>query len=249
MNSWPSRRSRRRPMPSRKPKSCSPSGRPRRLRLVNELLKPPEPSTPVTPRSILPGPWPANVLAFLLFVVATLVLYSSDLRLGFFSVDDSGYVVNNPWIRSFSAKNLGHILGAPYFANYSPVHLLSYTLDYAFAGASAPAFHLSSNLWAGLVAGSVFLVALALTRRRPVALAAAALFVAHPAHVEAVAWISSRKDLVAAAFALPSLLAYLRYRRGGAAAARWYAASLFLFLLALAGKLSVATFPAVFLAL
>src|SRR6266566_4815119 len=205
MNSWLSRPSRRRPMPLRKPKSCSPSGPLKRLRLVNELLKPPEPSrperkragrespeltkqepsTPVTPRSILPGPWPANVLAFLLFVVATLVLYSSDLRLGFFSVDDPGYVVNNPWIRSFSAKNLGHILSAPYFANYSPVHLLSYTLDYAFAGPSAPAFHLSSNLWAGLVAGSVFLVALALTGRRPVALAAAALFVAHPAHVEA----------------------------------------------------------------
>src|SRR5882724_7504346 len=144
MNSWPSRRSQRRLMPSRKPKICSPGGCPRLLWLVNELLKPPEsirperkragrkspeltkpePSTAVTTRSILPGPWPANVLAFLLFVVATLVLYSSDLRLGFFSVDDPGYVVNNPWIRSFSVKNVRHILGAPYFANYSPVHLL-----------------------------------------------------------------------------------------------------------------------------
>src|SRR5262249_37917267 len=120
---------------------------------------------------------------------------------------------------------------------------------YALAGLNAFAFHLSSNLWAGLVAGCVFLVALALTGRRPVALAAAALFVVHPAHVEAVAWISSRKDLVAAAFALPSLLTYLRYRPGGARGGGWYGVSLLLFLPAVSGKLSVATFPLLFLAI
>jgi tetratricopeptide (TPR) repeat protein len=66
--------------------------------------------------------------------------------------------------------------------------------------------------------------------------------------VEAIAWISSRKDLVAAAFALTSLLGYLRYRKGGSAAIKWYFVSVLLFLLGVAGKLSVATFPAVFLA-
>src|SRR2546422_1005457 len=60
-------------------------------------------------------------------------------------------------------------------------------------------------------------------------------------------WIRSRKDLVAVAFALPSLLAYVRYRRGGARAGGWYAASLLLFLLAVAAKLSVAILPVVFL--
>jgi len=56
------------------------------------------------------------------------------------------------------------------------------------------------------------------------------------------------KDLVATAFALPSLLVYLRYRQGGAMAKRWYVVSVLLFLLAVAGKLSVATFFVVFLA-
>ena len=145
-------------------------------------------------------------------------------------------------------ENLRHIFTTPYFANYSPLHLFSYLLDYVMAGPNAFAFHLSSNVWGGLVAGFVFLSALALTGNRVVAIAAAALFIVHPAHVEAIAWISSRKDLVAAAFALPSLLAYLCYRRGGPTARRWYIASLVLFLLAVAGKLSVATFPAVLLA-
>jgi hypothetical protein len=202
----------------------------------------------VATRPILPGPWQTNALAFLLFAVATLGLYASDLRLGFFKVDDQQYVVNNPWIKGVTLENLRHIFTSPYFVNYSPLHLFSYMLDYAVAGLNPLAFHLSNNIWAGVAAGFVFLVALALTGRRGVALAAAALFVVHPAHMEAIAWISSRKDLVAVAFALPSLLAYLRYRRGGPTARRWYVASLLLFLFAVAGKLSVATFPAVFLA-
>ena len=76
---------------------------------------------------------------------------------------------------------------------------------------------------------------------------AALLFVVHPAHVEAVAWISSRKDLVAAAFVLPCVLAYLKYRQRGAIG--WYIVSLLLFLSALLGKLSVAAFPAVLVVL
>jgi hypothetical protein len=194
------------------------------------------------------GTWQVNALMFVLLMIGTLLLYAGDLRLGFFKIDDQQYVVNNPWIRGVTIENLRHILTTPYFVNYSPLHLLSYLFDYTFAGLNAFAFHLSSNIWAGLVAGFVFLVALALTGRQTVAIAAGALFVLHPAHVEAIAWISSRKDLVAAAFALPSLLAYLLYRQGGATAKRWYVVSLLLFVLAVAGKLSVATFFVVFLA-
>ena len=120
-------------------------------------------------------------------------------------------------------------------------------IDYSINGADPYVFHLSSNIWAGIVAGFVFLVALALTGRYIIAIPAAVLFVVHPAHVEAVAWISSRKDLVAAAFALPSLLAYLKYRKGGASSKKWYIISVVLFVMALMGKLSVATFPIVFL--
>src|SRR5438552_2431040 len=168
--------------------------------------------------TIVPGTWQTNAITFLLLVMATLVLYVGDLRLGFFAVDDPQYVVENPWIRGVTFENLRHILATPYFANYSPLHLLSYILDYVFAGLNAFAFHLSSNLWGGFVAGFVFLLALALTGSRLVSVAAALLFIVHPAHVEAIAWVSSRKDLVPAAFALPSLLPYLRYRQGGSAA-------------------------------
>jgi hypothetical protein len=196
---------------------------------------------------VVPGSWQLNSGIVLLCIVATAVLYAGDLRLGFFRIDDQQYVVINPWIQGLTWTHLAQILSSPYYLNYSPLHLLSYALDYAAGGLNAYAFHLSNNLWAGVVAGFVYLVALALTQQRTTAIVAALLFVVHPAHVEAVAWISSRKDLVAAAFLLPCVLAYLKYRQR--AAMGWYVASLFLFLFALLGKLSVAAFPAVLVVL
>jgi 4-amino-4-deoxy-L-arabinose transferase-like glycosyltransferase len=197
---------------------------------------------------LLPGKWQSNVLIFLGLMIATVIIYSGDLHLGFFAVDDPGYITNNPWIKNISGENVNHILTTPYFANYSPVHLFSYMFDYALAGPSPYAFHLSSNIWAGIVSGFVYLVGLAFTKNRLAAIMAAILFIVHPVHVEAVAWISSRKDLIATAFALPSLLAYMKYRQVNGTKKIWYVLSLFLFTLAVAGKLSVATFPAVFFA-
>ncbi len=194
---------------------------------------------------VLPGPWQLNSAIVLLCVLGTAVLYAGDLHLGFFRIDDLQYVVDNAWIQGATWEHIRQILSNSYYLNYSPLHLFSYMLDHAIAGLNASAFHLSSNLWAGIVAGFVYLVALALTQHRLTAIAAAMLFVVHPVHVEAVAWISSRKDLVAAAFVLPCFLAYLKYRQRGAVV--WYLASLLLFLLALLGKLSVVAFPAVLL--
>ncbi len=196
---------------------------------------------------VVPGSRQFNGGVVFLCIVATAMLYAGDLNLGFFRIDDQQYVVSNPWIQGVTWKNLVQILSNPYYLNYSPLHLLSYTLDYAVGGLNAYAFHLSSNLWAGVIAGFVYLVALALTRQRITAAVAALLFIVHPAHVEPVAWISNRKDLVAAAFVLPCFLAYLKYRQRSARG--WYIVSLLLFVIALLGKLSVAAFPAVLLVL
>jgi hypothetical protein len=195
--------------------------------------------------SVLPGPWQLNTAIVFLCVLATAALYAGDLHLGFFRIDDPQYVVANAWIQGATWEHISQILSNPFYLNYSPLHLFSYMLDYAIGGLNAYTFRLSSNLWAGVVAGSVYLVALALTQHRLTAIAAALLFIFHPVHVESVAWISSRKDLVAAAFLLPSFLAYLKYRDGGAIT--WYVVSLLLFLFALLGKLSAVAFPAVLL--
>jgi hypothetical protein len=196
--------------------------------------------------TVFVGSLEGNIVIFFVLAIATTVFYSDDLGLGFFSVDDPGYVTNNPWIKSISLENIWHILTTPYFANYSPIHLFSYMLDYAIAGPDAYAFHLSNNIWAGITAGFVYLTALAFTKNKIASIFASVLFIVHPVHVEAVAWISSRKDLVASSFALPSFLVFLKYRQVREHKKRWFLLSLFLFTFAVAGKLSVATFPAVF---
>jgi hypothetical protein len=162
--------------------------------------------------------WWAHGVVVLGLVLANLALYRGALDLGFLSVDDPDYVQNNPYIESFSAANLKHIFTQPYSANYAPANLLSYALDVALAkGKSAAAIHLSNVLWHGFVACMVYLLAFTIRPRILPAAAAAGLFLLHPAHVEVVAWISSRKDLVATSFAVLSMAAYLQYRRR----ARW----------------------------
>jgi hypothetical protein len=217
-------------------------------------------------------------------------LYWSTIHLGFLSVDDPDYVQNNPFIHGFTAANLKHILTTPYAANYAPANLLSYALDVTLAGSkSAFAVHLSSMLWHGFTVCMVYLLAWVIRGEILTATVAAALFLLHPAHVEVVAWISSRKDLVATSFAVLSTSCYLLYRRSATAQsttelnhkpsspsayprshgtpakrqnqpptepvssgrrrspALWYAATIFAFLVASAGKQSVLLLPAVLL--
>jgi len=69
-------------------------------------------------RSIMPGRWQINAGIFLLFLIGTLALYWSDLRIGFFMVDDYGYVTDDPWIKGITLTNLRHILFTPHYANY-----------------------------------------------------------------------------------------------------------------------------------
>src|SRR5690349_18995130 len=93
--------------------------------------------------------WKTDLVIFFALAIVTVILYSLDLHLGFFSVDDPGYVIDNPWIKDLNGKNLGHILTQPYFSNYSPIHILSYLFDYTVAGPDPYFFHLSSNIWGG----------------------------------------------------------------------------------------------------
>ena len=221
-------------------------------------MKPKQPRIPATAEQATPAEgsdlprkptrWWAHPLVILALLVANLVLYQGTLGLGFLSVDDPDYVQNNPYIESFSAANLRHIFTQPYSANYAPANLLSYALDVALAkGKSAAAIHLSNVLWHGFVVCMVYLLAFTIRPRILPAAATAALFLLHPAHVEVVAWVSSRKDLVATSFAVLSMAAYLRYRQRSRRCAWWYAASLLAFLLASAGKQSVLLLPAVML--
>jgi hypothetical protein len=192
--------------------------------------------------------WVWHSLALLALLALNYLLYARTLEVGFLSVDDPDYVQNNRFIENFSRDNLKFILTRPYQANYAPANLLSYSVDVALAHGKSPrAIHLSNVLWHGFVVLTVYLLAFILRGEIITATAAALLFLVHPAHVEVVAWISSRKDLVATGFAVLSMAGYILWRRQRHHHPGWYGASLLCFLIASAGKQSVILLPVVML--
>jgi hypothetical protein len=208
-----------------------------------------ETETPPSTGPAKPPKQSFSIHAAILFglLLANFLLYSRTVGIGFLSVDDPDYVQNNPYIEKFSAANLKFILTKPYFANYAPANLLSYALDVAIAGGKkASAIHLSNVIWHGFVVCTVYLLAFTIRGEIITALAAALLFMFHPAHVEVVAWISSRKDLVATAFAVLSMSCYVVGRRRSWPI--WYCGSILCFLMASAAKQSVLLLPLVMLA-
>ncbi len=130
---------------------------------------------------------------------------------GDFVSDDIGYVVGNPWIHTLGISNLRAILdptgpAAAHTANYAPVHLLMHALGWQLFGAN-PFGHHVANVLLHAVA-SALLVALFARAGVPFVAAAlgGALFLLHPANVEAVAWVFQLKTIVALALASAALL-------------------------------------------
>ena len=150
----------------------------------------------------------------LLVFVAAVVLYLPSLRYGFVQ-DDRSIIVSNP-----AAHAIGRALGAfdePYWpvesgaGLYRPVTILSYAVDWTLAGGSPAWMHLVNALLHGF---ATLLFALVLARWLPPLAAAGAglLFAVHPVHVEAVANLVGRAELLAAIGILGAVLASRRGR-------------------------------------
>jgi len=188
-------------------------------------------------------------LASLFVFAAGCAVFASSIHTSFLNWDDPVYVLHNPWIRAFTWENVKGIFTQPYFQNYLPLHLFSYMVDHAAWGLRPEGYHLSSVLLHGLNAVLCLAVVRRMSGKLAVGFLAALFFAVHPSHVEAVAWVSSRKEVLSTTFLLLSLLFYLRPRRGGALRAGPYAASVLFFLGAMLSKVSVVVLPAFFLLL
>jgi hypothetical protein len=151
-------------------------------------------------------------LLFLAFLAAGFALYAPALR-GAFLGDDFGYVVHNFYIQSLDLRGVLALLdpfGAParYTANYAPVGLAVHALEWRLFGEAPLGYHAVNVALHALA--STLLVAVYARSGIP-ALAAAvlgALFLVHPANVEAVAWIFQLKTVLALALAAGALLAF-----------------------------------------
>ena len=186
-----------------------------------------------------------NSVLFLLFIVP-LALYWKSIGFEFIpSWDDYEYVLDNSLIRGFTPDNLRAIFLEPYFSNYAPLHLLSYSIDYSIWGLDPRGYHLTNAVLHSVNSVLAFLVLRRLTKSDFLSIAGAALFALHPVNVENVAWVAERKSLLAALFTFCSIIFYVDYREKGRTVL--YGLSLLFLVLALASKAFAVMLPVLLL--
>jgi len=183
------------------------------------------------------GPAPSLKRWAALLAVATVTLYASVASHPFIHFDDSGYVTENPQVQAgLTLAGLKWALTTFHAANWHPLTWLSHMLDVQLFGMSPGAHHLVNAVFHGVNAALLFLALASMTGAPVRSLAVAALFAAHPLHVESVAWVAERKDLLSTFFGLLALCEYARERRR-----MWLVAALFA--LGLSAKPMWVTFP------
>jgi protein O-mannosyl-transferase len=183
-----------------------------------------------------------------ILAAATLLVYARSWRFGFVLVDDPIYVSENPHVRSgLTSENLAWSVTTFHDGNWVPLTWISLMLDTAIYGFHPFGYHFTNVL---LHLTNTLLLFAFLARATGYQLRSAlvaALFSLHPLHVESVAWVTERKDVLSTLFGLLSLLAYVRYAaRGGHA--RLGLCFLF-FVCSLLAKQTLVTLPFVFLLL
>jgi protein O-mannosyl-transferase len=168
--------------------------------------------------------------SFTLFFIllTTFVIYSPALKAQFTNWDDDEHVVSNVHIRSLDAEHVKHMFESRMAKTFIPLTLMSYAVEYHFFGLNPRIYHVTNILLHVVVIILIFYFSLMLGMNRSVALLAAFLFAIHPMHVESVAWISERKDVLCAVFYLGALLCYWCYLEANTRRWLWYGASIVL---------------------
>lgn len=146
--------------------------------------------------------------------IFTVLSYSAVWNNGFVHFDDPGYVTKNPqvlgglnwqgWTYAWTTRDTG---------NWIPLTWLSLQLDATLYGINPVGYH-ATSLILHFVNGLLIFIAFGRMTARWISSAlAAALFLVHPMHVESVAWISERKDVLSTFWLLLTIIAYDRYAR------------------------------------
>jgi len=153
-----------------------------------------------------------NSLIYVLLAALTFVVFWPVIHYDFVSFDDPYYIQGNPWVLSgLSVKNILWAFQTGFFANWHPITWLSHMLDIELFGPNPGRHHLIKLLYHVANTLLLFWILQRITGARWLSGIVAALFAVHPLHVESVAWIAERKDVLSTFFGLLCLGAYTRF--------------------------------------
>lgn len=190
----------------------------------------------------------AYPLALAALLAAVALAYAQVSAFDFVDYDDNAYIYENAYIaKGLTFQALAWALTSFHAANWHPLTWVSHMVDVSLFGLWPGGHHLTSVAIHALIVWVLLHTLWELTGRFWPSVLVAGLFALHPLHVESVAWVSERKDLLCALFWMLCLLAYGRWAKSGGR--RWYVAVHVFFALALASKPMAVTLPCVLLLL
>ena len=158
-------------------------------------------------------PWITVAICAFLVAIVWLV-FGQTLRHDFVNYDDDVYVYDNPRVMNgITASGLESAFTRSHGYNWHPLTTISHMLDCQIYGAKAGGHHFTNVALHSIAVLLLFLVFRQMTGTLWRSAFVAALFAIHPLHVESVAWIAERKDVLSAVFFMLTLGAYARYAR------------------------------------
>src|SRR3982074_1547848 len=176
------------------------------------------------------------------------IAFSQTLHHEFVNYDDSPYVYANPRIiNGLTPGNVHWAFTHVHASNWHPLTTISHMLDCQLYGLQAGGHHFTNVLLHTVAVLLLFAVLREMTGALWQSAFVAAMFAIHPLHVESVAWVAERKDVLSAVFLMLTLGAYLRYARAPSIAR--YLTMAALFALGLMSKPMLVTVPFVLLLL
>ncbi len=188
------------------------------------------------------------LLISICLAAAIIAVYWPLYNYSFVQYDDNIYVTSNINIQSgLNWRNIRWAFTTGYASNWHPVTWLSHTFDYQLFKTWAGGHHLTNILFHILNTLILFYVLKRMTAALWPSVFVAAAFALHPLHVESVAWIAERKDVLSTFFMLLTIWAYIRYVEK--LKLKWYLAAIALFILGLMSKPILVTIPFVLLLL
>ena len=189
-----------------------------------------------------------DLLVCLGLVAVTWAVFGQTLAHDFVNFDDHVYVYENPLVvRGLSTEGIIDAFTHTHARNWHPLTTVSHMLDCQLYGLNAGGHHLTNVILHTISVLLLFLVFKQMTGGLWQSAFVAALFAIHPLHVESVAWIAERKDVLSAVFFMLTLAAYARYARAPSLARYLLVALLFAF--GLMSKPMLVTLPFVLLLL
>ena len=156
-----------------------------------------------------------NILICLLLAVSIVVVYWQTGNFDFVNYDDPIYVKDNPLVKhGLTLDGIKWALTMVYASNWHPLSWISHMIDVDLFGMRPGMHHLTNVLFHVLNSILLFIVMNRMTSARWRSALAAAIFALHPIHVESVAWISERKDVLSTFFWILTMLCYHWYVQG-----------------------------------